>query len=87
MKIRRSAEHELLKLWGYESIHTASSNAKFFCDNIKEGMLNFGRSTMMENWLENCMFSMTLRTKILQMAKELHIFVHLELEQISVVRD
>ena len=33
------------------------------------------------------MFSMTLRTKILQMAKELHIFVHLELEQISVVRD
>ncbi len=33
------------------------------------------------------MFSMTLRTKILQMAKELLIFVHLELEQISVVRD
>ena len=41
----------------------------------------------MENWLESYMFSMTLRTKILQMAKKLHIFVHLELERISVVRD
>ncbi len=35
MKIRRATEHELLELWGYESIHTASINAKFFCDNIK----------------------------------------------------
>ena len=32
------------------------------------------------------MFSMTLRTKILQMAKVPHIFVHLESEQIFVVR-
>ena len=31
MKIRKAAAHELLELWGYESIHTASSNAKFFC--------------------------------------------------------
>lgn len=38
----------------------------------------------MENWLESYMFSMTLRTKILQMAKERHIFVHLESEQIGV---
>ena len=42
---------------------------------------------MMENLLESCMFSMTLRIKILQMGKELHIFVHLELERISAVRD
>lgn len=35
MKIRKAAEHELLELWGYENIHTASYNAKFFCDNIK----------------------------------------------------
>ena len=41
MKIRRAAEHELLELWGYESIHTASSNAKFFCDNIKRGNAEF----------------------------------------------
>ena len=40
MKIRRAAEHELLELWGYESIHTAS-NAKFFCDNIKSGNAEF----------------------------------------------
>ena len=33
--------HELLELWGYESIHTASSNAKFFCDNIKSGNAEF----------------------------------------------
>ena len=85
MKIRRAAVHELLELWGYESVHTASSNAKFFCDNIKSG--NFGRSTMRENWSESCMLSMTLRTKILQMAEVPHIFVHLESEQIFVVRD
>ena len=41
MKIRGAAEHELLKLWGYESIHTASSNARFFCDNIKRGNAEF----------------------------------------------
>ena len=41
MKIRRAAEHELLELWGYENIHTASSNAKFFCDNIKSGNAEF----------------------------------------------
>lgn len=41
MKIRRAAEHELLELWGYESIHTASSNAKFFCSNIKRGNTEF----------------------------------------------
>ena len=41
MKIRKAAEHELLKLWGYESIHTASSNAKFFCGNIKRGNAEF----------------------------------------------
>ena len=41
MKIRRATEHELLELWGYESIHTASINAKFFCDNIKKGNTEF----------------------------------------------
>ena len=41
MKIRKAAAHELLELWGYESIHTASSNAKFFCDNIKRGNTEF----------------------------------------------
>lgn len=41
MKIRRAAERELLELWGYESLHTASSNAKFFCDNIKRGNTEF----------------------------------------------
>ncbi len=41
MKIRRAAEHELLELWGYESVHTASSNAKFFCDNIERGNAEF----------------------------------------------
>ncbi len=87
MKIRRATEHELLELWEYESIHTASINAKFFCDNIKKGIPNFGHSTMMEHWLESCMFFMNLRTKILQMAKELHIFVHSELEKISVGGD
>ena len=44
MKIRRAAEHELLELWGYESIHTASSTAKFFCGSIKEGQRRFPRS-------------------------------------------
>ena len=42
---------------------------------------------MTENWLESCTFSLTLRTKILLMAKELHIFVRLESEQISEVGD
>ena len=87
MKIRRAAEHELLELWGYESIHTASSNAKFFCDNIKSGNAEFWTLDHEENWSESCMFSMTLRTKILQMAEVPHIFVHLESEQIFVVRD
>lgn len=41
MKIRRAAEHELLELWGYDRIHTASSNAKFFCANIKSGNTEF----------------------------------------------
>ena len=41
IKIRKAAEHELLELWGYESIHTASSNAKFFYDNIKGGNAEF----------------------------------------------
>ena len=41
MKIRRATEHELLELWEYESIHTASINAKFFCDNIKKGNTEF----------------------------------------------
>ncbi len=41
MKIRKAAEYELLELWGYESIHTASSNAKFFCDNIKRWNTEF----------------------------------------------
>ena len=67
MKIRKAAEHELLELWGYESIHTASYNAKFFCDNIKSGNAEF--------WA------------LLQTDKELHISAHLELKQISVVRD
>ena len=37
MRIRRATENELLDLWGYGSIHTASSNAKFFYNNIKRG--------------------------------------------------
>ena len=41
MKIRKATEHELLELWGYENIHTASSNARFFCDNIKRGNTEF----------------------------------------------
>ena len=41
MKIRRAAERELLELWGYESLHTASSNAKFFCGNMKRGNTEF----------------------------------------------
>ena len=41
MKIKKAAAHELLELWGYESTHTASSNAKFFCDNIKSGNAEF----------------------------------------------
>lgn len=41
MKIRRAGEHELLELWGYERIHTASSNAKFFFENIRRGNTEF----------------------------------------------
>lgn len=41
MEIRKAAEQELLELWGYESIQTASSNARFFCDNIKRGNAEF----------------------------------------------
>lgn len=41
MKIRRAAEHELLELWGYERIDTASANAKFFCDSMKRGNTEF----------------------------------------------
>lgn len=41
MKIRRATEYELLDLWGYEGIHTASSTAKFFYDNIKRGNAEF----------------------------------------------
>ena len=41
MKIRRAAEHELLELWGYERMDTASSNAKFFCGSMKRGNAEF----------------------------------------------
>lgn len=41
MRIRRATENELLDLWGYGSIHTASSNAKFFYNNIKRGNAEF----------------------------------------------
>lgn len=41
MKIRRAAEHELLELWGYESIQTASFTVRFFCGNIKKGNAEF----------------------------------------------
>ena len=85
MKIRRAAEHELLELWGYERMDTASSNAKFFCG--KEGMPNFGRWIAAESWLGSCMFSMTWRTRILQMANKPHISALFGLGRISVVRD
>lgn len=41
MKIRKAEAHEMLELWGYSSIQTASSNAKFFCDNIQRGNTEF----------------------------------------------
>lgn len=41
MKIRRAAGYELLELWGYGSFDAASSNARFFCDNIKRGNAEF----------------------------------------------
>lgn len=41
METRRASAQELLELWGYESIHTASPNAKFFCGNIERGNTEF----------------------------------------------
>lgn len=41
MKIRKAAGYELLKLWGYEDIHAASSTARFFCDNTERGNAEF----------------------------------------------
>ena len=39
--MRKAAGEELLELWGYESIHTASPNAKFFYGKIKRGNAEF----------------------------------------------
>ena len=39
--MRKAAGEELLELWGYESIHTASPNAKFFYGQIKRGNAEF----------------------------------------------
>ena len=86
MKIRKAAEHELLELWGYESIHTASYNAKFFCDNIKSGNAEFWALDYDGELVGELYVFYDLEDKDFA-DKELHISAHLELKQISVVRD
>lgn len=87
MKIRKAAAHELLELWGYESIHTASSNAKFFCDNIKRGNTEFWTLDYDGELIGELYVFYDLEDKDFADGKKTHIFVLLESEQISVVRD
>ena len=37
MQIRKATADEMLKLWGYQNLNTASNTAKFFCQNISSG--------------------------------------------------
>ena len=37
MLIRKATGEEMLKLWGYKNVDSASPTARFFCDNIASG--------------------------------------------------
>ena len=41
MQIRKATGGEMLALWGYRELRTASPTAKFFCSNINSGNADF----------------------------------------------